>query len=451
MTDIRKRECILQPLEDYAPLCGRETELIDAVTASGLCGRGYAGLPLAERWATFAKRSGEKELICLISGICADTLVAENPGAVWAGLALTARAFGLGSAWVVSDCGCAVPEEFFGVRFKTFAIEHGLSAGEETLIFARIEGRSPITAPQPPYPVEKGLFGHPTLIHSAELFAHLPYLLCGCDRNTKLSYIGGDVERAGIYELTLGTPLTDCAGLAGAESIKAVRLGGVNGRILPAGKSGKFDYGCCRENGIFFGDGSIAVLSERRCIARELYLSLKEAYTASCGRCVFCREGLYQLFLLLEDVVKGKASDGDIALIRDISSVIAENAGCEYGQSTAKAVNEAITDFYDEIEAHTRSKCASLACPGMFTVHILPDKCTGCGKCAACCPSDAISGGEGLIHVVDQAKCDQCGACFVCPADAVVRAGMQKPACPDRPIPVGSFVQKKKGLQRRVK
>lgn len=451
MTGVVRRECILKPLNDYSAAEKETPRLYDTIVSSDISGKGYSGLKVADRWQIFASKEGERELVCLISGECADTLLLENSEAIWAGLACTAKAFGMDSAWVVSDLSADIPESYLGIAFKSFSIEHSLNAGEETLVFAKMEESIPITRPQPPFPVEKGLFGRPTLIHSAEFFAHIPYILLGQEVNTKLCRLCGDVENIGVAEVVLGTPVREILSFAGATDIKAVQFGGINGVFLSEDELDlAYGYESAREKGFAFGDGSLRVMNRDHCIAFELYKSLGEAYRCSCGRCVFCREGLYQLYLLMEDVVKGKASDGDLNLIRDISEVIKDNAGCDYGKMTADMVCSGFKRFYEEIEAHIRSKCPALACPGMFTVHILPDKCKGCGECVEKCPVSAIAGGAGLIHVINQSECTQCAECMPCREKAIVRAGLQKPSTPDHPIPVGTFVQKKKGLQKRT-
>ncbi len=72
----------------------------------------------------------------------------------------------------------------------------------------------------------------------------------------------------------------------------------------------------------------------------------------------------------------------------------------------------------------------------VVSYYVDPVKCQACMICARRCPEEAIAGGKGLIHVIDQEKCIKCGTCFdVCPAkfDAVVKiSGMPVPA----PLPV---------------
>ena len=48
------------------------------------------------------------------------------------------------------------------------------------------------------------------------------------------------------------------------------------------------------------------------------------------------------------------------------------------------------------------------------------DECIACGACAADCPVDAISEGDGK-YVIDADKCVGCGACAeTCPVSAPV-------------------------------
>ncbi len=52
----------------------------------------------------------------------------------------------------------------------------------------------------------------------------------------------------------------------------------------------------------------------------------------------------------------------------------------------------------------------------------ITDECISCGACAADCPVDAITEGEG-IYVIDAEACIDCGACAdSCPVDAPVEA-----------------------------
>ena len=52
----------------------------------------------------------------------------------------------------------------------------------------------------------------------------------------------------------------------------------------------------------------------------------------------------------------------------------------------------------------------------------ITDACISCGACAAECPVEAISEGDG-IYVIDADTCIDCGACAgSCPVEAPVEA-----------------------------
>lgn len=451
MTDIKVKSCILTPMDGYKEILSSCADVRPPVYDAKLSGRGSYGLNLKDRWEIFGSVSGEKELVCLVSGQTAETLMKTNAESVYCGVALCAKTFNLDSAHIVADCELDIPESYEGISFKPTRIQRTLSSGEETLVFSAIEGGIPITRPQPPYPIEKGVFNRPTLIHSAETFAHITYTAAGKDVNTKLCVIEGDVNNLGVYEVNLGSSIQDIVSMAQPGEIKAVQLGGTEGTFISSASLGmQYSYESFSKAGISCGQYDLRVVGTNRCMANEVLYCLEKAYRSSCGRCVFCREGLYQMYLIMADICRGKAADGDIRLIKDIAQITRNNAGCHYGKACAGMVLSAFELFFDEIENHLRNKCASLVCPSMFSVHILPDKCNGCGECVDKCPEKAIEGGEGLIHVVRQNTCTKCSLCMPCNRQAIVKAGMIKPSTPDNPIPVGTFVQKKKGLQKRT-
>lgn len=440
--------CLLNPERSTADVSG--DEIYRAVAESTLLGRGWSGFQVSKKWQLLKKAEGKKEIVCLISGDCAAALMEANPEAVYTGTALAAMAFGEETAWIVSDRALSwVPDKHMGVDFHFRRIEHTLSSGEETRIFAVIEGKTPITAIQPPYPTTSGLFGRPTLIHSAELLAHLPYLIQGTDMDTRLVKLCGDVDEAGFAEINIGCGVRNALSLAGISSgLKAIQVGGATGGFFDADTDAEFG------GGLFTGDGSIRAVSPERCMAREVLDCLDAAYRSSCGKCVFCREGLYQLYLIWSDIVGGNAGDGDLETVSELASVIAQNAACAFGRSAGEMVLSALNIAQNEIEQHiSRKRCSAMVCPGMFSVYILGEKCVGCGDCLKRCPREAVNGGSGLIHVIDQSKCTQCLNCFVCKHGAMTRipAKTVPPITPDSPIPVGSFVTRKKGLQRRTK
>jgi NADH-quinone oxidoreductase subunit F len=113
---------------------------------------------------------------------------------------------------------------------------------------------------------------------------------------------------------------------------------------------------------------------------------------------------------------------------------------CALGGTAPNPVLTSIRYFRDEYEAHIKDKrCPALICAELTSYYILPDKCQGCGICFRDCPSEAISGGKRMVHVIDQGKCIKCGTCLdVCPTkfSAVVKVSGEKVTVPRKPIPV---------------
>jgi Fe-S-cluster-containing hydrogenase component 2 len=159
-----------------------------------------------------------------------------------------------------------------------------------------------------------------------------------------------------------------------------------------------------------------------------------------CGKSVFCRDGLAQIDQILSDAVSGEGKSEDIELLTDILDAM-EIMGCEYIEEISKRIKTSITSHFDEWESHIkRKRCSALVCKSYYTIHVNPAVCTGAGECLPVCEAEAISGGEGLISVINNQKCTRCGKCIeFCPNNAIVKAGAKAMKVPEAPVPVGSF------------
>lgn len=178
----------------------------------------------------------------------------------------------------------------------------------------------------------------------------------------------------------------------------------------------------------------------------------RKAHLSACGRGTFCRDGMYQLYLIPEDISNGLGSVEDLDLLKDCCNLIITANECGLSVRTAELVKASLEENYDEWYDHlTRKRCKAMQCPSCFTLYIDPAACTGCGKCIPAAPKNAVAGGEGMIHVIKKdlaaMKTDEFIA--VCPAGAIRKAGMVKPPVPVDPVPVGSFGADTGGGRRR--
>lgn len=183
------------------------------------------------------------------------------------------------------------------------------------------------------------------------------------------------------------------------------------------------------------------------------------AHRKSCGKCVLCREGTWQVHEIIKDITEGRTENGDFELVKEMLEQISCNAGCEMSVTAASHCLGLMDNYKEEWDLHIRRKrCTNLICKISFTLYATPDYCDGCGKCVDVCPQTAIAGGKDMIHVIDTRKCDKCLLCVgACPKEAIKKAGTVKPKLPAEPVPVGSFgietggSEEKSGMRRRRK
>jgi NADH-quinone oxidoreductase subunit F len=169
----------------------------------------------------------------------------------------------------------------------------------------------------------------------------------------------------------------------------------------------------------------------------------------SCGKCIPCREGIYQMLKILNRICEGEGTTGDIELLEEIGEVLQDASLCALGQTAANPVLSTIKYFRDEYKAHVEEKrCPAGVCKALINYYIEPTKCEACMICLRECPANAISGAKNVIHIIDQDKCTKCANCLeVCPArfGAVIRlSGVPVP----EPVAAGTEVKRKRGEEK---
>ena len=443
-------------------------QVIDAILASGLRGRGGAGFPTGRKWQMThdaVSPDGVKFVCCNADegdpGAFMDRSVLEgDPHSVIEAMTIAGYAIGAhqGYIYVRAEYPIAVKRleiaigqaKEYGLLGKNifetgfdFDLELRLGAGafvcgEETALMTSIEGKRGEPRPRPPFPANKGLFQRPTLLNNVETYANITWILNeGADKfaaigtkgstGTKVFALGGKITNTGLVEIPMGTPLRTVieeigGGCPNGKKVKAAQTGGPSGGCIPANLiDTPMDYDSLGAIGSMMGSGGLIVMDEDNCMVDIAKFFLEFIIDESCGKCSPCRIGTKRLYDLLTKITEGKGTLEDLTTIEELCNHIKASALCGLGQTAPNPVLSTLHHFRDEYIAHVVEKrCPAGVCKSLVHYVIDPVKCKGCTLCAKNCPTDAISGVVRAPHVIDQEKCIKCGTCMDnCRFDAI--------------------------------
>jgi len=383
-------------------------EVIDEVTKSGLRGRGGAGYPTGLKWSTVSKSVGtQKYVICNADegdpGAFMDRSVLESdPHRVLEGMLIAGYAVGASEAYIYvrAEYPLAIKRlrnairqaervgllgsNICGTRFS-FRIDLRLGAGafvcgEETALIASVEGKRGTPRPRPPYPAMEGLFGQPTLINNVETFANIaPIIRNGGDwyagigteksKGTKVFALAGRVENTGLVEVPMGISLREMVfeiggGIPEGRKFKAVQTGGPSGGCLPSEcLDMPVDYESLARAGSIMGSGGMIVMDESSCMVDVAKFFMDFCMTESCGKCIPCRVGTYQMHRILTAIGNMTATPQDLTMLEELCDLLKHTSLCGLGQSAPNPVVSTLRSFADEYRAHIEEhKCPAGVC-----------------------------------------------------------------------------------------
>jgi len=434
---------------------GDPQTIIETILASGLRGRGGAGFPTGRKWSLARKQPTPKYVVCNGDegdpGAFMDRLILESdPHRVIEGLAIAAWAVGAeeGFFYIRAEYPQAVSRireaitaaRQAGLLQLPLSVREGAGAfvcGEETALIASLEGRRGMPRLRPPYPVEQGFRGQPTVVNNVETLANIPWILRhGADafaafgtstsKGTKVFALAGKIQKGGLVEVPMGVTIREIVegqggGVAPGRMLKAVQLGGPSGGCLPDSLADTaVDYEALAETGAIMGSGGMVVLDDRDCMVDIARYFLQFTCEESCGKCTFCRIGTRRMLEILERLCAGNGRQGDLEALEELADRVRRTSLCGLGQTAPNPVSTALRYFRDEFEAHLdEHRCPAGRCVELMTYDI-NDNCIGCTLCAQACPVDAIESRPYELHEIDNDVCVCCGACLdACEDDAV--------------------------------
>jgi len=356
------------------------SQVVDTIKLSGLRGRGGAGFPVGLKWELAGKAPADvKYVLCNADegepGTFKDRYILEHdPFTLIEGIAIACYATGARQAFIYLR---GEYHYLLGPLHQTIRqvderteidcridILEGAGAyvcGEETALMESLEGKRGEPRFRPPFPPTEGLWGKPTIINNVETLMNVPRIMArgadwfkglGTDQSngTKVFSVSGDVERPGVYEVAMGTPLRDLVeGLAGARDVKMVQVGGASGRVVP---SSRIDTPLSFET--VLGAGAVIVYNTSRDVL-DVALGTAEFFVEeSCGKCAPCREGTLVMAETLERISQGQGRTQDLANLQDLAEVMALASLCGLGQAAPNCFVDTLQHFKEEYEARVR-------------------------------------------------------------------------------------------------
>jgi NADH:ubiquinone oxidoreductase subunit F (NADH-binding)/NADH:ubiquinone oxidoreductase subunit E len=387
---------------------GDTAGLLAAVKASGLRGLGGAGFPTATKWEHVRHAPGQvKYVVCNADesepGTIKDRFLMDRvPHLIVEGMILAAMVVGArsGIIYVRHEYGPqtdAIRAELdrcgregligpnvlgSGIPFEltVFVSPGGYICGEETALYEVLQGNRAEPRNKPPHSAHRGLWNRPTLMNNVETFAMVPVIARrgpewfraqgrGESAGVKFIGISGHVTTPGVYEIAMGTPVSEllarAGGVLGGQPLKAFAPSGPSSGFLPPSLiDTPLDFPHMTALGAMLGSGAVVICGEDTCMLDMALNAVRFFRNESCGKCVPCRVGTVKLTDILAGIAVGRGRSEDLDLIADLSHAMAETSICGLGQVAPAPIRSVIRHFPEEIEAHVVDRqCPADVCP----------------------------------------------------------------------------------------
>ncbi len=370
-------------------------QIINEVKTSRLRGRGGAGFPAGLKWEACRRADGEKKYI-VCNGSEGDpeigmhrSFLESDPHAVIEGIILAGYCIEAQEGYIylndryvlaservktairqaekIGLLGKNIMSSGFSFSLKVKRGGGAYVCGEETALLNSLEGSIGEPRTRPPFPVEKGLFGMPTVVNNLETLANIPLIVehggkwfaetgTPSGRGTKIVALSGNVSQTCWVEVPLGTKVDDIIktfgrGTANGKRIKAFQTGGPSGGILPARLlKTKLDYDSLARAGTLLGSGGLLVMDEDTdiiCMARFLTEFFADE---SCGKCTSCREGVKRLLDLIDTIAEGCGTEDHLNIIKRMDKAMRDTSFCALGKTAAAPIASVIKHFPGDVK-----------------------------------------------------------------------------------------------------
>ncbi|MDR0364456.1 MAG: hypothetical protein LBH92_05505 [Bacteroidales bacterium] len=382
-TQLKRTELIFREDIDYSALMrkimkmGKE-KFIEELIDSGLRGRGGAGFPTGLKWKIVKEYPDPiKYIICNADegepGTFKDREILDKASekVIW-GMALASYITGAKEGFIYiraeykylkTKLRIAIDRmehniKSLGINFKLDLI-FGAGAyvcGEETALIESMEGFRGEPTNKPPYPVNEGYLGRPTVVNNVETFVNAmiiadigaeEYKKLGtkASQGSKLFSVSGDCCKEGVFELEMGMTVQQFVDEFGDGDTKAVQVGGASGFCVPRKE---FKNTIIGFEGVPTG-GSMKVFNSSRSMYNILENYLIFFEEESCGQCTPCRVGTQQLLHGIRAVKRKEKPKTYLDELLRLAYTMKYASKCGLGRSVGNAFTSIIENFREEI------------------------------------------------------------------------------------------------------
>ena len=369
--------------------------IVQAVTDSGLRGRGGAGFPTGIKWKTvMSTEASQKYIVCNAdegdSGTFSDRMIMEgDPFALIEGMAIAGLAVGAtkGYVYIRSEyphafrqmnqaIGIAREKGLLGTNVLgsklIFDMETRLGAGayicgEETSLLESLEGKRGQIRPKPPLPAIAGLFAKPTVVNNLISLATVPIILAegaehyknfgmGRSRGTMPLQLAGNIKRGGLIERAFGLTLRELiydygGGTYSGRPVRAVQVGGPLGAYWPEHLFDvPLDYEAFAAKGGMVGHGGVVVFDDTVDLAKQGRFAFEFCAIESCGKCTPCRIGSTRGAETVDKIMRGEKVVQNIDLVKDLCETLRDGSLCALGGLTPMPVMSALEHFPEDFD-----------------------------------------------------------------------------------------------------
>lgn len=365
-------------------------EVIAEVKLSNIRGRGGAGFPTGMKWEICRNaKSDMKYIFCNADegepGTFKDRVIlTEYPKMLMEGMAVAGYAVGATEGILYVRYEYKYLQTYLekiieGGRKKNYLgkniqgkegfnfdirIQFGAGAyvcGEESALIESAEGKRGEPRDRPPFPVESGYLGKPTIVNNVETLCAVVkiinhgapwYRSMGTKESsgTKVLSISGDCKYPGVYEIEWGFSVNDVLEMVGATEVQAVQVGGPSGTLV-----GPNEFTRTLSYTDLSTGGSIIIFNKHRDLIKDVVLNFINFFIdESCGSCSTCRNIPVMLRQKLEKILNARGVPKDLEDMIEWSKVL-KASRCGLGLTAANPIVSSIKNFrplYDKKIQH---------------------------------------------------------------------------------------------------